>query len=152
MDSGSIPIGFVRFSVGWKWVGIDGKGYANTTYISEFHPHIPAYPGPRTKGSPPPPTYGPCFESCGRLVVQDVLLQASHQLGLDPGLECRRELRLLLPLCGALVASHGRPYRRLLRVPHQQVVRRTERKVRSRSSKESQELQICYPSKSHRLQ
>ena len=28
--------------MGWKWVGIDGKGYANTTYISEFHPHIPA--------------------------------------------------------------------------------------------------------------
>ena len=24
-----------------KWLGIDGKGYANTTYISEFHPHIP---------------------------------------------------------------------------------------------------------------
>ena len=23
-----------------KWVGIDGKKYANTTYISEFHPHI----------------------------------------------------------------------------------------------------------------
>jgi hypothetical protein len=41
---GLIPIGFVRFSIrmGWKWVGIDGKGYANTTYISEFHPHIPA--------------------------------------------------------------------------------------------------------------
>ena len=43
MDSGSIPIGFDRFSMrmGWKWLGIDGKGYANTTYISEFHPHIP---------------------------------------------------------------------------------------------------------------
>ena len=27
--------------MGWKWVGVDGKGYANTTYISEFHPHIP---------------------------------------------------------------------------------------------------------------
>ena len=26
----------------WKWVGVDGKGYANTTYIFEFHPHIPA--------------------------------------------------------------------------------------------------------------
>ena len=25
----------------WKWAGIDGKGCANTTYISEFHPHIP---------------------------------------------------------------------------------------------------------------
>ena len=38
-----IPIGFVRFSIrmGWKWLGVDGKGYANTTYISEFHPHIP---------------------------------------------------------------------------------------------------------------
>ena len=44
MDFVSIPIGFVRFSVGmgWKWVGINGKGYANTTYISEFHPRIPA--------------------------------------------------------------------------------------------------------------
>ena len=28
--------------MGWKWVGVDGKGYANTIYISEFHPHIPA--------------------------------------------------------------------------------------------------------------
>ena len=39
MDFGSIPIGFVRFSIrmGWKWVGIDGKGCANTTFISEFH-------------------------------------------------------------------------------------------------------------------
>ena len=27
--------------MGWKWTGIDGKGCANTTYISEFHPHIP---------------------------------------------------------------------------------------------------------------
>ena len=27
--------------MGWKWAGIDGKGYANTTYISEFHPQIP---------------------------------------------------------------------------------------------------------------
>ena len=37
-------MGFVRFSitVGWKWVGVDGKGYANTTYISELHPHMPA--------------------------------------------------------------------------------------------------------------
>ena len=26
----------------WKCVRIDGKGYANTTYISKFHPHIPA--------------------------------------------------------------------------------------------------------------
>ena len=36
MDVGSIPIGFVRFSIrmGWKRVGIDGKGYANATYIS----------------------------------------------------------------------------------------------------------------------
>ena len=44
MDLALILIGFVRFSIrmGWKWVGIDGKGYANTTYISEFHPHIPA--------------------------------------------------------------------------------------------------------------
>ena len=25
----------------WKWLGNDGQGYANTTYISEFHPHIP---------------------------------------------------------------------------------------------------------------
>ena len=43
MDLRSIPIGFDRFSIrmGWKWVRIDGKGYANTTYISEFHPHIP---------------------------------------------------------------------------------------------------------------
>ena len=40
MVFGLIPIGFVRFSIrmGWKWVGVDGKGYANTTYISEFHP------------------------------------------------------------------------------------------------------------------
>ena len=40
----SISIGLDWFSIrmGWKWVGIDGKGYANTTYISEFHPHIPA--------------------------------------------------------------------------------------------------------------
>ena len=28
--------------IGRKRVGIDGKGYANTTYISEFHPHITA--------------------------------------------------------------------------------------------------------------
>ena len=37
---GLIPIGFVRFSIrmGWEWVGIDGKGHANTTYISEFYP------------------------------------------------------------------------------------------------------------------
>ena len=36
MDVGSIIIGIVRFSIkkGWKWVGIDGKEYANTTYIS----------------------------------------------------------------------------------------------------------------------
>ena len=27
--------------MGWKWLGIDGKGYANTTYISDLHPHIP---------------------------------------------------------------------------------------------------------------
>ena len=27
--------------MGWKLAGIDGKGCANTTYISEFHPHIP---------------------------------------------------------------------------------------------------------------
>ena len=40
---GSIPIGFNRFSMKmtWKWLGIDGKGYANTTYISDLHPHIP---------------------------------------------------------------------------------------------------------------
>ena len=44
IDLDLILIGFVRFSMrmGWKWVGIDGKGYANTTNISEFHPHIPA--------------------------------------------------------------------------------------------------------------
>ena len=43
MDLGLILIGFDRFSIkiGWKWVRIDGKGYTNTTYISEFHPHIP---------------------------------------------------------------------------------------------------------------
>ena len=43
MDLVSIPIESDRFSVrmGRKWDGIDGKGYANTTYISEFHPHIP---------------------------------------------------------------------------------------------------------------
>ena len=28
--------------MGWKWVGVDGKEYANATYISELHPHIPA--------------------------------------------------------------------------------------------------------------
>ena len=27
----------------WKLAGIDGKGYANTTYISEFHPQIPNF-------------------------------------------------------------------------------------------------------------
>ena len=26
--------------MGWTYVGIDVKGYANTTYISEFHPQI----------------------------------------------------------------------------------------------------------------
>ena len=61
---GPIPIGCVRFSIrmGWKWVGVDGKGYANTTYISEFHPHIPAGRIFQKKGLPaaaesrPPPT------------------------------------------------------------------------------------------------
>ena len=44
MAFGLIPIGFVRFPIrmDWKWVGVDGKGYANTTYISEFHPHVQA--------------------------------------------------------------------------------------------------------------
>ena len=44
MVFGMIPIGFGRFPIrmGWRWVGIDGKGYANTTYISELHAHIPA--------------------------------------------------------------------------------------------------------------
>jgi hypothetical protein len=43
MDVGSVPIGFDRFSIrmGWKWVGIDGKGYRNTTYISESIPTSP---------------------------------------------------------------------------------------------------------------
>ena len=26
--------------MGWKGVIVDGKDYANTTYISKFHPHI----------------------------------------------------------------------------------------------------------------
>ena len=45
IDFGSIPIGFDRFSIrmGWKWAGIDGEGDRNTTYISEFHPHIPKH-------------------------------------------------------------------------------------------------------------
>ena len=44
MVFGMIPIGFGRFPIrmGWKWVANDGKGYANTTYISELHLHIPA--------------------------------------------------------------------------------------------------------------
>ena len=55
-----IPMGFVRFSIrmGWKWVGVDGKGYANTTYISPFHPHIPAGQIFQKKGCPPPPKAG----------------------------------------------------------------------------------------------
>ena len=28
--------------MGWKWVGIHDKGYANKPETSEFHPHIPA--------------------------------------------------------------------------------------------------------------
>ena len=36
-----IGFGWFWIRICWKWVGIDGKGYANTTYISEFHPHIP---------------------------------------------------------------------------------------------------------------
>jgi len=67
MVFGLIPIGFVRFSIrmGWKWVGVDGKGYANTTYISEFHPHIPAGRIFQKKGLPaaaesrPPPPDSP---------------------------------------------------------------------------------------------
>ena len=35
----------------WKWLGIDGKGYANTIYISEFHPHIPTILGKVDFGS-----------------------------------------------------------------------------------------------------
>ena len=40
---GSILGGFDGFwiRIGWKWARIHGKGYANTTYISEFHPWIP---------------------------------------------------------------------------------------------------------------
>jgi len=30
-----------RISAWSAWLGIDGKGYGNATYISEFHPHIP---------------------------------------------------------------------------------------------------------------
>ena len=43
MDLVLILIGFAGFSIrmGWKWVRINGKGYTNTTYISEFHPYIP---------------------------------------------------------------------------------------------------------------
>ena len=43
MDLYLILGGFDGFSsrMGWKWVRIDGKGYTNTTYISEFHPYIP---------------------------------------------------------------------------------------------------------------
>ena len=37
-----ILIGFFRYliRIGWKWTGMDCKGYANTTYISYFHPQI----------------------------------------------------------------------------------------------------------------
>ena len=67
VDFGSIPIAFVRFWVRmrWKWVGVDGKGYANTTYISEFHSHIPAGRIFQKKGLPaaaesrPPPPDSP---------------------------------------------------------------------------------------------
>ena len=43
MDVVSKPIKVDRFLIrmDWKLVRIDGKGYANTTYISELHPHIP---------------------------------------------------------------------------------------------------------------
>ena len=39
-----IPMVSARFSIRivWKWVGFHGKGYANTTDLSEFHPYIPA--------------------------------------------------------------------------------------------------------------
>ena len=42
MDLVLILIGFDRFSIRMdeKIVRIDGTGHANTTYISEFHPHI----------------------------------------------------------------------------------------------------------------
>ncbi len=51
--------------MGWKWVGVDGKGYANTTYISEFHPQILAGRIFQKKGLPaaaesrPPPPDSP---------------------------------------------------------------------------------------------
>ena len=61
MDLGWIPIELDRFSIrmGGELVGIDSKGNANTTYISEFHPHIPAgWISPPKKGCrldfPPP--------------------------------------------------------------------------------------------------
>ena len=61
MDLGWIPIELDRFSIrmGGELVGIDSKGNANTTYISEFHPHIPAgWISPPQKGCrldfPPP--------------------------------------------------------------------------------------------------
>ena len=42
MNCGSIPIGFARLSLkmDWKWVGIDGKGYATTTYLRIASPHL----------------------------------------------------------------------------------------------------------------
>ena len=69
MVFGLIPIGFVRFSIrmGWKWVGVDGNGYANTTYIFEIHPHIPSGRIFQKKGLPaaaesrPPPPDSPFF-------------------------------------------------------------------------------------------
>ena len=55
--------------MGWKCVGIDGKGYANAIYISEFHPHIPAgwilqkkrAAGRRRSRRPPPAARQPFF-------------------------------------------------------------------------------------------
>ena len=77
-----MEIGFDRFSMrmGWKWVGIDGKGYANTTYISEFNPHIPAGQFFKKKGLPAAaaragrrrPT-APFFEKSGRLGCGDAI-------------------------------------------------------------------------------
>ena len=54
MDLGWIPIEFDRFSIrmGGELVGIDSKGNANTTYISELHPHIPAGQIFQKKGLP----------------------------------------------------------------------------------------------------
>ena len=79
MVLGLIPIGFVRFSI--------GKGYANTTYISEFHPRIPAgrifkKTGCRPPPPPPPPDsprlpsrLGPRHENAGQNILADRIFQ-----------------------------------------------------------------------------